>query len=76
MGPSGHCSIRGNEEADLKERDQVLLLWCRSLVFRWHLRVSSGGSGSGNLNHTAPLGAWNCLSSVESVAEKAKKNSV
>jgi hypothetical protein len=47
----GHCGIHGNEEGN-----QVLLLWARSLVFRWHLRVSSGGSGSGNgyLNHTAP----------------------
>jgi hypothetical protein len=34
----------------LQKRDQVLLLWGWSLVFRWHLRVSSGGSGSGNLN--------------------------
>jgi hypothetical protein len=33
----------------LQERDQVLLLWGQSLVFRWQLRVSSGGSGSGFL---------------------------
>jgi hypothetical protein len=45
----------------LQERDQVLLLRGRSLVFRWHLRVSNGGSGSGYLNHTAPHGAWRLL---------------
>jgi hypothetical protein len=49
----------------LQKRDQVLLLWDRSLVFRWNLRVSSEGSGSGYLNHTG------CLSSGEIVAEKA-----
>jgi hypothetical protein len=41
----------------LQKRDHVLLLWGRSLVFHWHLRVLSGGSGSGYLNHTAPHGA-------------------
>jgi hypothetical protein len=45
----------------LQEQDQVLLLWGRSLVFCWHLRVSNGGSGSGILNHTAPHGAWRLL---------------
>jgi hypothetical protein len=45
----------------LQERYEDLLLWGRSLVFRWHLRVSGGGSGSGYLNHTAPLRAWKLL---------------
>jgi hypothetical protein len=45
----------------LQEWDQVLLLWGRSLVFHWQLRVSGGGSGSGYLNHTAPHGAWRLL---------------
>jgi hypothetical protein len=38
----------------LQERDQVLLSWSQSLVFHWHLSVSSGGSVCGYLNHTAP----------------------
>jgi hypothetical protein len=37
------------------------LLRGRYLVFRWLLRVSSGGSGSGYLNHTAPHGTWRLL---------------
>jgi hypothetical protein len=45
----------------LQERDQVLLLCGRSLVFRWHLQVSGGRSGSVYLNHTAPHGAWRLL---------------
>jgi hypothetical protein len=45
----------------LQERDQVRLLGGRCLVFRWHIRVSSGGSGSGYLNHTAPHGASRLL---------------
>jgi hypothetical protein len=50
--------IHGNEVAEhLQERDQVLLLWGWSLAFHWHFRVSSGGSGSGYLNHNAPHGA-------------------
>jgi hypothetical protein len=39
----------------LQERDQVMFLWDRSLVFRWHLRVSGRGSGRGYLNHTRYL---------------------
>jgi hypothetical protein len=39
----GHCGIHGNEEAD-------------ALLFRWHLRVSSEGSGIGYSNHTVPHG--------------------
>jgi hypothetical protein len=61
----GHCGVHGNEEADaLAIVDQVLLLWGRSLIFRWHLRVSDGRIGSGFLNHS--------LSSVENVAETAQ----
>jgi hypothetical protein len=44
-----------------QKQDRVLLLCGRILAFRWHLRVSGGGSGSGNLNHTAPHGAWRLL---------------
>jgi hypothetical protein len=54
-------SMKMRRPTHLQGRDQVLLLWGRSLVFRWHLRVSSGGSGSGYLNHTAPHGAWRLL---------------
>jgi hypothetical protein len=45
----------------LQERNPVMLFWGQSLVFRWHLRVSSGGSRSGSLNHTAPNDAWRML---------------
>jgi hypothetical protein len=42
----GHCGIHGNEEADaLAKVGSSSLLWGRSLVFRWHLRVSNGGKG-------------------------------
>jgi hypothetical protein len=44
-------SMEMRRPTHLQERDPVLLLWSRSLV-------SSGGSGSGYLNHTAPHGAW------------------
>jgi hypothetical protein len=44
----GHRGIHENEgPMHLQERDQVLLLWGRGLVFRWHLRVSSARSKSG-----------------------------
>jgi hypothetical protein len=32
------------------------LTWGRNLVISWHLRVSSGGSGTGYLNHIGPHG--------------------
>jgi hypothetical protein len=56
----------------LQERDQVMLLWGRNLVFFWHLRASSGGSGSGCLNHTTHNGPWRLLVVSRDVAEKAK----
>jgi hypothetical protein len=44
----GHCGIYGmRRPTHLQEREQVLILWDRSLVFRWHLQVSRRGSGSG-----------------------------
>jgi hypothetical protein len=54
-------SMEMRRSTHLQEQDQALLLWGRSLVFRWHLRVSSGGSESGYLNHTALHGAWRLL---------------
>jgi hypothetical protein len=62
--------MRMRTPTHLQERDQVLLLWGWSLVFRWHLRVSGGGSENGYLNHPAPYA--DCLSSVENVAEKTQ----
>jgi hypothetical protein len=50
-------SMAIRKRTHLQERDQTLLLWGRNLVFRWHLRVSSGGSDSGYLNPTANHGA-------------------
>jgi hypothetical protein len=45
---SRHCGImKMKKPTHLQEWDQVLLLWGR-LVFRWHIRVSSGGSGEGH----------------------------
>jgi hypothetical protein len=58
----GHCGIHGEEEADgLASMGSNSLLWGWSLVFRWHFRVSSGGSENGYLNHTAFHGAWRLL---------------
>jgi hypothetical protein len=66
-------SMEMGRPTHLQERDQVLLLGSRSLVFRWHLRVSSQGRGSGYLNHTAPHGAGRLLVvSQDCAAEKAQ----
>jgi hypothetical protein len=54
-------SMEMRRPTHLQEWDQVLILWGWSLVFRWHLRVSGGGSGNGYLNRTAPHGAWKLL---------------
>jgi hypothetical protein len=54
-----HCDMR--RPMHLQGQDQVLLLWAQSFVFRWQVRVSSGGSGSGFLNHTARHGASRLL---------------
>jgi hypothetical protein len=56
--PDTLVSMGMRRPTHLQEPNQVLLLWGRSFVFRWHLRVSSGGSGSGYLNHTEPHRAW------------------
>jgi hypothetical protein len=48
------------------------VLWDRSLVFYWYLRVSSGGSRRSYLNQTAPLELADCLSLIENMAEKAQ----
>jgi hypothetical protein len=53
-------SIRMSKPTHLQERDQILLLWGQSLVFRY-LPESSRGSESGYLNRTAPPGAWRLL---------------
>jgi hypothetical protein len=53
----------------LQERDQVLLMWGRSLVFRWHLRVSAEGVG---VVTQITLRIRDCLSTVENMAEKAQ----
>jgi hypothetical protein len=50
-------SMRMRRPTHLQERDQFLLLWDRSLVFRWDLRVSGRRSGSDYLNHAALHGA-------------------
>jgi hypothetical protein len=67
----GHCGI--HEEANALARAGSSSTFVgRSLVFRWQLRVSGRGSGSGYLNRTAPHGALRLRwSSVENVAEKA-----
>jgi hypothetical protein len=67
-------SVEMMKPTHLQERDQVLLLWSRSLVFSWHLRVSSGGNWSGYLNRTALHGAWRL--GVENVAEKAQSGKI
>jgi hypothetical protein len=54
----GHCGIHENEEADALARAGSSSAFVgRSFVFRWHLRVSGRGSGSGYLNHTTSHGA-------------------
>jgi hypothetical protein len=53
-----HCGMGMRRPTCLQEPNQVLLLWGQRFVFRLHLRVSNGESGSGYLNHTAPHEAW------------------
>jgi hypothetical protein len=66
-------SMEMRKPTHLQERDQLLLLWCRSFVFRWRFRVSSRGSKGGYLNHTAPHGAWRLLVDIrESVVSRVR----
>jgi hypothetical protein len=54
---SGQYGINGNEEADTL----AIVGSSSAFVELWHLRVSSGGSESGYLYHTAPHEAWRLL---------------
>jgi hypothetical protein len=56
----------------LQERDQVLLLWGRSIVFRITFECQAEGAGVVTYITLHLMELGDCLSPVENVAEKAQ----